>query len=78
MYITDIDECLDNNGNCSHDCVNTEGSYHCECPAGYILQSNKRDCEGEYSWLHCKWSLIMARVHNKSILLSSKVSSCIV
>ena len=44
---TDVDECLDNNGNCSHDCVNTNGSYHCECPVGYILQSNKRNCEGE-------------------------------
>ena len=45
--ITDIDECLDNNGNCSHDCVNTESSYYCECPLGYILQSNKHDCKGE-------------------------------
>ena len=45
-YYTDIDECLDDNGMCSHKCVNTEGSYHCECPLGYVLQSNKQDCEG--------------------------------
>ena len=45
-YYTNTDECLDNNSNCFHDCVNTEGSYHCECPPGYILQSNNRDCGG--------------------------------
>ena len=49
-YSTDVDECLDNNGNCSHDCVNTEGSYYCKCPAGYILQPNYHVCEGK--WIH--------------------------
>ena len=49
MYlITDIDECLYNNGNCSHICINTASSYYCECLTGYILQPNQRDCEGEY------------------------------
>ena len=47
VIITDVDECLDNNGSCSHDCINTEGSYYCECPAGYTLQPNKRNCEGK-------------------------------
>ena len=47
FIITDFDECLGNNGNCSHDCVNIEGSYYCECPVGYNLQTNKHDCEGE-------------------------------
>ena len=46
--ITDVDECLNNNDTCSHDCVNTEGSYYCECPTGYNLQPNKHDCEGKY------------------------------
>ena len=49
IAIADVDECLDNNGNCSHKCVNTEGSYYCECPAGYILQPNNRICEGEHT-----------------------------
>ena len=52
VAIADINECLDNNCTCSHHCINTEGSYHCECPPGYILQPNKHDCEGEYSRLH--------------------------
>ena len=47
FIITDFDECLGNNGNCSHVCVNIEGSYYCECPVGYNLQTNKYDCEGK-------------------------------
>ncbi|XP_066302870.1 fibulin-1-like [Branchiostoma lanceolatum] len=31
----DINECSRNNGDCSHNCVNTNGSYHCTCRAGY-------------------------------------------
>ena len=48
VIITDVNECLDNNGNCSHDCVNTVGSYYCKCPAGYNLQPNKHECKGEF------------------------------
>ena len=47
FIITDSDECLENNGSCSHNCVNTEGSYYCHCPVGYNLQTNKHDCEGK-------------------------------
>ena len=46
IVITDINECLNNNSGCSHDCVNTVGSYHCECSAGYVLLPNNHDCEG--------------------------------
>ena len=49
IIIADVDECLNNNGSCSHNCRNTEGSYYCECHAGYILHPNKHDCEGEYA-----------------------------
>ena len=62
LITTDINEC--HNGTCSHTCVNTVGSYNCECPAGYILQPNKHDCEGMYLnaivciimlFLHCSY-----------------------
>ena len=44
----DVNECLDKNGNCSHHCINTEGSYYCECPVGSNLQPNGHKCEGEW------------------------------
>ena len=43
-YDVDINECGDNNGGCSHSCVNMAGTYRCECPTGYALLPNKRDC----------------------------------
>ena len=46
-----MNECNINNGGCdiaNGRCVNTPGSYHCECKAGYNLQENSEFiCEGE-------------------------------
>ncbi|XP_035667071.1 integrin beta-like protein C isoform X2 [Branchiostoma floridae] len=42
----DVDECLVNNGGCSHDCVNTDGSYHCMCPVGRLLNPlDNKQCD---------------------------------
>ena len=49
IFTIDVNECLDNDGSCSHTCINTPGSYHCECLAGYVLLPNNHDCEGDYS-----------------------------
>ena len=38
------------NGNCSHNCVNTEGSYYCTCDNGYELNDDKHTCEGNVMW----------------------------
>ncbi|CAH1772474.1 unnamed protein product, partial [Owenia fusiformis] len=32
-----VNECLENNGDCSMKCVNTQGSFKCECVSGYVL-----------------------------------------
>ena len=36
----DVDECEDDHNTCSHYCNNTEGSYQCSCPSGYILNDS--------------------------------------
>lgn len=49
----DKDECSKENGGCQHECVNTFGSYSCQCRSGFVLHENKHDCkEGEkYTFL---------------------------
>ncbi|XP_078571508.1 uncharacterized protein LOC144859097 [Branchiostoma floridae x Branchiostoma japonicum] len=39
----DHNECSSNNGGCQHNCVNTDGSYHCSCRTGY-QQSGSKNC----------------------------------
>ena len=47
MYPADINECLDNNGGCAHNCINTPGSYNCECNRGYELLPDEYGCQGK-------------------------------
>ena len=57
--VADVDECLNNNGGCSHKCVNMAGTYRCECPPGSILHSNGHDCTGEYTLQkYCNYQII--------------------
>lgn len=41
----DINECLNNNGGCNQECINTPGSYHCACEDGYVLGHDKKTCQ---------------------------------
>ena len=44
---SEIDECLENNGGCSHSCINTPGAYRCSCPDPELsLGPDNRSCEG--------------------------------
>jgi len=46
--LADIDECrTDNKCSTGSTCVNTNGSYTCECPAGYSLLADQRTCDGK-------------------------------
>lgn len=40
-----IDECSQQNGGCSHSCIDTDGSYFCGCPEGLTLGEDARTCE---------------------------------
>ncbi|CAN9504895.1 unnamed protein product [Ophioblennius macclurei] len=44
-FFSDIDECSKVNGGCQHECVNTFGSYSCQCRSGFMLHDNKHDCK---------------------------------
>ena len=58
LIFADIDECsLPNNGGCSHKCINTMGSYKCQCPdLELTLSPDNKTCRGNgiilnrYSW----------------------------
>lgn len=41
----DIDECSFSSYMCQYQCINTPGSYSCQCPDGYQLQG-ARLCQG--------------------------------
>ena len=49
---TDVNECNEPRQQCvgNAQCVNTPGSFVCECPDGYKLASNKRVCRGNRSY----------------------------
>ncbi|CAH3124989.1 unnamed protein product, partial [Porites lobata] len=36
--------CLINNGGCSHNCINLDGTYICSCPTGNELDSTRKNC----------------------------------
>lgn len=43
-----MNECLDNPGICQNGiCINTDGSFRCECPFGYNLDYTGVNCIGE-------------------------------
>jgi len=47
-FLADIDECQgDNKCSVNATCINTNGSYSCECSAGYMLLADQRTCDGE-------------------------------
>ena len=45
IILTDINEC-ENNSTCDHRCINTIGSFVCECNPGYQLNDDLMTCSG--------------------------------
>ncbi|XP_027133090.1 fibulin-2 isoform X2 [Larimichthys crocea] len=48
VEVEDMDECLIYEGNiCHHRCINTPGSFRCECFPGYVMQEDGFTCAQE-------------------------------
>ncbi|EDO44398.1 predicted protein [Nematostella vectensis] len=39
-----VDECQNNNGGCRDLCINTPGSFMCQCRQGYVLANDNKTC----------------------------------
>ncbi|XP_053451573.1 LOW QUALITY PROTEIN: tolloid-like protein 1 [Nycticebus coucang] len=46
-FFSDKDECSKDNGRCQPECLNTMGSYTCQCQCrnGFVLHENNHDCK---------------------------------
>lgn len=47
LLLLDLNECNESPKPCNFICKNTEGSFQCSCPKGYILQEDGRSCKGK-------------------------------
>lgn len=55
-FVTDMNECDMHKGGCDQICVNTIGSFHCECDDGYSLMGDSTTCRGSLSFLIPLWN----------------------
>lgn len=46
VHWLDIDECRDGSDDCDQNCINTAGSYICNCNSGYSLAVDGSSCIG--------------------------------
>ena len=48
-YSADVNECVSpDNNDCEQTCVNTNGSYSCDCTNGYVLNADGHACDGRF------------------------------
>ncbi len=47
-FLSDINECTEENGGCNQTCTNSIGSYQCSCRSGYLLSQDGRGCDSKY------------------------------
>lgn len=61
-----MNECGNNNGDCSHTCINVDGSFMCSCRNGYELECDQKPCKDMREW--GTWlSLYLVYIHSATI-----------
>ena len=45
--LLDINECMRSESLCDQLCMNTDGSYYCDCTHGYVLNSSNAMCDSK-------------------------------
>ena len=61
----DINECNDSS-NCDQLCINTNGSYYCNCNEGYSLMDDGQSCEGKYALTNTYMHVIIVQCNKQS------------
>ena len=78
-YITDSNECVNDNGGCEHMCINLIPGYHCSCFSGYLLNSDGRSCNGKFMGVAVAYDnanlCIFAINLNCEFVLSTEIST---
>lgn len=69
LLFADINECL-NDPCINGQCINTDGSFRCECPMGFHLDISGIRCEGQYS--QC-FALVFLKVQSLSANILNEV-----
>ena len=87
LLFTDINECATNNGGCSQVCLNTEGSYVCDCYPGYGLGPNNHTCNGRcttftklliYNGYYILVTILHTENTNHNRISGQKICMCII
>ena len=47
LLLPDVNECAEILDDCSQVCIDTVGSYSCDCLDGFILQADETSCDGQ-------------------------------
>ena len=59
VFCIDVDECEEDLHVCSDICINILGSYICDCPLGFVLDTDGITCAGDmaniFNSVHLIW-----------------------